>query len=479
MESPALSRPMLNRWTLTGTGLIACMLAVALISPGFVYGGDKLTRPTIPMTALLVSCGFIYLIAVTGVQRSAPNLRLLGWMLGVGLTLRLLLFFSTPICETDFYRYLWDGGVTANGHNPFAWSPNEVIEAKAGDEVPEALLALAAKSEGVIDRVNHAKLGSIYPPVAQGAFALAYTIKPWSLAALRFVLFTFDAATLVLLLIILRHLKLPLLLGAVYWWNPIVIKETANSAHMDVIVLPFVLGGLLLAARKRPVVGAAVLGLAAGTKIWPVILLPLVLRPLLSSPRRLVLALLAFAVVVGVQIPMVLGAARLADESGFVAYGREWEMNDAFYVIVEWLIRAVASGASNEAVHMAGRLAVGVLLVAFIAWFSWRPASDERDFFTRALYIVAAAFLLGPTQFPWYYIWMVPLLAVRPRVSLLLLSALLPIYYMRFYFVARDNVDVFDYGLVWLEFVPVWCLLLWEVLKARRPMPVACPAESG
>ena len=61
--------------------------------------------------------------------------------------------------------------------------------------------------------------------------------------------------------------------------------------------------------------------------------------------------------------------------------------------------------------------------------------------------------------------------------SLLLLTALLPLYYLRFYFDARDLVHIHDYGIVRLEFAPVWLLLLWEWLRSGEgslaPLPEA------
>jgi hypothetical protein len=62
---------------------------------------------------------------------------------------------------------------------------------------------------------------------------------------------------------------------------------------------------------------------------------------------------------------------------------------------------------------------------------------------------------------------MLPFLAVRPRFSLLLLTALLPLYYLRFRFVALDRVGVFDHGIVWLEYGPVWILLLREGIRGQ------------
>jgi hypothetical protein len=75
---------------------------------------------------------------------------------------------------------------------------------------------------------------------------------------------------------------------------------------------------------------------------------------------------------------------------------------------------------------------------------------------------MSAFFLLSPTQFPWYYLWLVPFLALSPRASMLSLTATLPLYYLRFHFEYRGNVAPFDNGIVWLEFAPAFILLLWE-----------------
>ena len=64
--------------------------------------------------------------------------------------------------------------------------------------------------------------------------------------------------------------------------------------------------------------------------------------------------------------------------------------------------------------------------------------------------------------------WLLPLLALTPRLSLLSLTALLPLYYLRFYFEARGEPGRFDHGVVWIEHLPVLALLVWEWLRPKR-----------
>jgi len=118
------------------------------------------------------------------------------------------------------------------------------------------------------------------------------------------VLFLFDLVVLGLLVVILRQLKLPLLAVAIYWWNPLVIKEIFNSAHMDVLVLPFILGSILLSVRHRYNWATLLLALATGVNIWPVFLLPLILRPVLRKPGQVVFPLTTFAAMVVLMVPV-------------------------------------------------------------------------------------------------------------------------------------------------------------------------------
>jgi hypothetical protein len=466
------------------------------------------SRPIPELVGAMVLAGVVYLVAVSrlAVRRGGGRL-VFGWIVAAGIAMRAALFFSTPMLEDDFYRYAWDGAVVAHGYNPYALSPEEVAEAQDGSGVPLELrelaearvsevLPCAAKAgatEGaaagertapeeprVLDRISYPHLRTCYPPLAEQAFGLAHRLRPWSLVAWRLVLGVCDAATLVLLVLLLRALGLPLALSAVYWWSPLLVKETYNSSHVEVAALPLVMGAVLLAVRRRHLLAAGLVAAAAAVKVWPVLLVPVLLRPGLRRPGKLLAAALVFlGVAAGLFYPMA--AAGLDESSGLVVFGRRWQMNDALFMAVKWAARPLAdvedvTGA--EAGCVAGRIARAVVAAALVAWVVWqvrRPVEDGHDLCRRCLAVVAAALLLSPAQFPHYALWLLPLLAVRPRLSLLLLTVLLPIYYLRFllwnthiYLPMLGTVHVFDSLLVWAEYVPVWGLLVWEWQRGRK-----------
>ncbi len=63
-------------------------------------------------------------------------------------------------------------------------------------------------------------------------------------------------------------------------------------------------------------------------------------------------------------------------------------------------------------------------------------------------------YLLSPAQFPWYAIWMLPFLCFRPWLGLLAVTALVPIYYAAFHFIARDTHEIFRNYVVWVIWIP-------------------------
>lgn len=455
-------------WGGCGLLLLGAQLLLLWLSRQFGYEVSVLHSPVAWLVVVGVACGGIYLTLPWMIRATArPSDALFAWAFVVGVLMRLAMLPSTPILEDDFHRYLWDGAVVSRGMNPYAHAPFSAYSGNA----PSKLVELAREAGTVAERINHPQLRTIYPPVAQTAFAFAHWLKPWSLPAWRATLLGFDLVTLALLAALLRTLHRSPLWAALYWWNPLVVKELFNSAHTEALLLPFLLGALLLAIHARPVLAAAALALATGVKLWPALLLPTLLKSAPKNGRRL-LGAGVFALLVALLLVPILHAG-LDGNAGFVAYGRAWEKNDALFMIVVWLAQhaLVLLGGPGYHGNSLARALIGTLLIVLSFWVNRKHPADGTELCRRALVVVAVLFLILPAQFPWYYVWLVPFLAIFPRYSLLLLTALLPLYYLRYHLDARGQVEWFDYGIVWMEYVPVWLLLLyeWRAGRARRP----------
>ena len=434
------------------------MVCVCLLSSSFDLGLRDIEKPILPFVLVLMFAGTIYLLVLR--KTNLPRKRwLLIWIFGIGLTARLLMFFTTPILEDDHYRYLWDGGVTANGFNPYRYAPDAFLT-PSETIIPPKLEILAKEAKPILQHVNHPELRTIYPPLAQVTFALAHWISPWSLSAWRAVLLIIDVNTLILLFYVLSISDFPLIGLVVYWWNPLLIKEIYNSGHMDILLYPLLLSTFFFTSRKHYLLGSGILGVATGIKIWPVILLPIVLRPLWRQPRHILSGIIVFIFISGIVLFPILYSG-LGELSGLSAYASYWQMNDALYMAAFWGISKVVT-ISNDPIfiHLLTRSVVVCILVVVTFLTIRKRHFDNVELAGRFLLIIAMLFFLSPTQFPWYSLWLLPFLAVCISYPLLLLTTLLPIYYLRCYFEARQNTDFFDHWVVWLQYLPVWLLLI-------------------
>lgn len=380
---------------------------------------------------------------------------------------------STPILEVDFNRYLWDGAVTANGLNPYKYSPNEIqnIE-QIQNGIPEDYLKLARESNGIPAKINHSDLKTVYPPVTQIAFALAYMISPWDIIAWRFVLLAVDVIALVLLFKIFRQLNLSVFWLVIYWWNPLLIKEIFNSAHMDVLIFPFIIGAVLVHLRGKGYSAIVLLAIAVGVKLWPVLLLPFFLKNKLLKPKELILSIALFGIIVlALLAPVYLTGFDL--NSGFINYSERWQLNDAIFKLLVWISQP---GLELFNIHpgykfLTARYIVVILMFACTLYLVIRKQESPKAFVDHCQWIIAALFFLIPTQFPWYSLWLLPFLTIRPRFSLLLLTATLPLYYLRYFFDPRGMVEIFDFGIVWIEYIPIWIFLGREIYYSTKKIP--------
>jgi hypothetical protein len=445
-------------WWSAGACLAAAAAAVALLSFSFHHGEGFESRPIVAVTLLLTAAGVLYFAIALRALKAAPPLRI---VLPIALVARLILIPSRPIQEDDIYRYLWDGRVTASGLDPYRFSPRDIerYEAGANDFRPEdieplsrlvALKRSTPEISVIFSRVNNPTYASIYPPPVQTVFrAHARLVPPrWTphaqVVSLKALLAGFDLATLAALVLLLRLLRMPAGLSVLYGWCPLVLKEFSNSGHMDSIPTLFVVLALCALVGRSGLFLGLGLGAAFAAKFYALITLPLGLRAL--GWKRGAIALGAGAALVA--------AALLASPQGggrrertLLEFALTWENHDALFLWVRWLWAfltgdAGVSFAAAGALHTVSTsylLALGTVLIALavlVLLTAWRtrPDTPPLDVLRRAFAILAALFLLGPLGFPWYFVWCVPLLPFVNLRAWFLLPALLPLYYLGFWF---------------------------------------------
>jgi hypothetical protein len=360
-----------------GTGLV---LTVALMARLGSWARELGTFQS------LYAIAFAFFALAVARARSAPVPRAGMLVFAVAVAARLALLPVTPTLSDDIYRYVWEGKVAAQGHDPYRLSPHDTTLAGLRDRA-------------IYPRINHPELATVYPPLSIAGFALVARLSPTVWAMKSWVLLH-DLALVLLLLAFARARGASALAVIAYAWNPLVLVEYSGSGHNDPTAMVWLVAALLWAER-RPAVAALALAAGTLTKLVPLVALPFLLRRWPWRARLLALATIAAG------LGWFWSETRGAD-SGLTAYGGSWANNELAFLYLARLVRDPLLARQVAAALLA-------LTLAVLAWRGWDAARTTR-FGTRA------GFLLSPVAHPWYLGWVLVLEPLAPSAPWLLLS---------------------------------------------------------
>jgi len=228
-------------------GIAAILVALTLATPfAFEAGGDN------AFIALTIPAGLLTIVA-THLAERVPLDRALWLVFGLGILLRAYVLLFDPFLSSDIYRYVWDGRVQAAGINPYRYLP--------------AHEALAFLRDGTIfPHINRADTAvTVYPPVAQFFFLIVTRIDE-SVTMMRLALMGCEAATVTLIMLLLRRMNRPVTRVIAYLWHPLPLWEIANSGHVDGLMVALMLLGLWIALTGHALRGAVLITFAALVK---------------------------------------------------------------------------------------------------------------------------------------------------------------------------------------------------------------------
>ena len=458
-----------------GIGLILIIgfIAIAGLSKHFPQGPKPTDGAIISYIVLALCLG----LCLPLLLRYAPKLStikhssskaIIGFIFAIGLAARAIMFSSEPIMEDDWNRYLWDGAVAAKGIDPYAYSPAQAAPydrlgqeiARSDDPALAQMQDMAIEHSVLHERINFPSVKTIYPPLAQSAFVAAHKISPYELTGWRAVLLIMDLIAFGLCLYALKAYGRPLALSALYWWNPVVILEGFNSAHMDILIVPFLFGLIALLGMKRRGWASIALAFAAGVKIWPALLMPALARPWLSRPMKFVIMGAIFTALTALLLlPQLL---HVGDESqGLSLYSSSWRRHAFLFAVLNDGVFFSAADPGKLA-----RICVALFVITAALWMAWRAEHTPQGTVTAMLWAIVALILLSPTGYPWYLIWAAPFLCFVPRYGLAALMMLAPLYYMRF--LLGDEALIYQWGVVPIAFGLPLVIMLIEGQRRRH-----------
>ncbi len=384
------------------------------------------------------------------------GLRLSRYYTALGIALRVLLLFHLPLLSDDIYRFIWDGRLTAAGVHPFAHPPTWFMENQV---FPPGI------TPELYAQLNSPRYFTVYPPVCQAVFVLAAWLAPnsvWGgMLVIKLFLLACEIGIVKLLSKFTPHCSLltahPSLLYAL---NPLLILEVVGNCHFEGAMIFFLIAGLLLLRQGRVVGAAGLWALAVASKLVPLMFLPLVWRWLGWRKGGLfvgvfgVTSMLLFVPLLNIDVLTNMG--RSLD-----LYFQKFQFNASLY----YLLRAAGlwqTGFDKGSVigpWLGIMVAVGVLGLAF---FRLKPRAKFEALMESMLFATFLQITCAAAVHAWYVT--VPLalgLLTRWWRFVLVWSGVVMLSYSHY----AEGLFQENYGLIAVEYVLVWLVLIWGFKK--------------
>ena len=368
-------------------GACLCLLAYCyLATTSNAYGAATL----IDLLLVSLPCAGITFLLWWHYYKSDSDPR--WWLLLLSaFVFRIVGLFAFPPLEDDFYRYLLDGRNTIELGSPYALAPSQLFEYLRHTDPPYL---------GIAEHINYPQVPTVYGPTAQWLFALAYWIAPQQIWPLQLLMSLTDMGLIVVLLKLTRARNVLL-----YAWSPLIIKEFAFTAHPDVLGAALMMTAILLLSNnknnfaQRAFSAGVLLALAAGVKVFALIVAPFVLR----------FNHYAWAAFIGccIVISLPFGIVTAWYPDGLKIMGDSWLFNAPLYYFLEgWvslnLLKATLAGCFL------------LLLAVYYIRFITNPSTSVNK--VRGEWIFAGLFLITPALNPWYLVWLLPFAVLRPTL---------------------------------------------------------------
>ncbi len=408
-----------------------------------------------PLIGMYASFWAIYVWSIIRIKRK-EDLQFLIWS---GILFRGILVFSFPNLSDDIYRFIWDGHLAINGHNPFNFLPLEIIE---GDEVfPGLTSALFAE-------LNSQEYYTVYPPIAQITFATAVFLFPsswWGCAIImKFFLFAFEIGSIVLLQKLLREFKMPAKNVLWYVLNPLILLEITGNLHFEGGMIFFLLLGFWWLVRGRLFPAAVALACSIAAKLLPLLFLPFLIKRLGWKIS------IGFFTVVG--LTLVLLFSPLFNEvflqnfsSSLDLYFRNFEFNGSIYYFIRWI------GFQVKGYNIIAKVGPKLAMVVFFLIVSKAILNKDKSWEgwpSDMLFAICVYLFLGTTIHPWYVSLPIVLSVFTSFRFPILWSGLIMYTYINYsYEVYSENLWV-----VGLEYGFLFAFLIYELITKQLKKPL-------
>jgi hypothetical protein len=398
-------------------------------------------QPIVAYTATFISSSLIFLAVCAMLIKEEVPARYFFALLAAGVLLRIAFAAVHPVGSPDYYRYVWDGKVQAGGVNPYKYAPDD-----------SALTAL--HSDLVPRLVTYADMKTIYPPLSENLFHLAYLISGESYLGMKFLLLVFDMLTMLGLLLTMKRLKIDRKYLLLYALCPLPLIQFFLDGHVDSLGFAFMIFAIYFYLGGKKSLAYLLIGLSMSIKPLALIAVPVLFFNEKGALNRLKAAAVPLLLFGALYIPYVFTGSPF---QALMKFTENWTFNGVVFDILDSFIR------DNQRTRAICAL---LLVIAYLP-----VIMSRKDLLTKIYLSIFLLFIFSPIVHPWYIGWLVVLLPLVPRWSGIAFAGLSSL--TAFTILTYQTTGVWnDYTLVLVfEYAPVILLFLWEL--RRKPEKLA------
>lgn len=366
----------------------------------------------------------------------------------IGILFRLIFFISLPELSDDFYRFIWDGRLLAEGFNPYQFVPSYFT----GENL------LPFLSPDLYYQLNSPNYFSVYPPVSQFIFLLSSALFPdsiyGSVLAMKLIALLAELGLFYVIFRLLRRLKMPLHYLAIYALNPLVIIEVVGNLHHEGLMLFFLLLSIYLFLKRKFVHSSLMWAFAVATKLIPLMFLPLIFKRL--PHRQLIVFGSIFTIsTIILFIPLIDGIANGMGQS-ISLYFQKFEFNASLYYIV----REVGFWVKGYNVIQTAGPILGVTVFIWVIGYVF-ITGKEISWFHAMTWIFVIFLLFATTVHPWYIISLICFSVFTGYIFPIVWSLLIFLTYVGY----TPTGYVEETWVIVLEYFIVITVMIYEIIK--------------
>ena len=246
-----------------------------------------------------------------------------------------------------------------------------------------------------------------------------------------------------------------------YFLNPLIIIELTGNLHFEGVMICFLLFGIYFLMQRKLLLSTLFIAFSIGTKLLPLLLLPLLIQ-ILGWKKSIPF----YALIVGINILLFLPFLNdnlIANYSKTISlWFTNFEFNASFY----YLVREIGYYFNGyNIIKTVGKVSpiIMLIIIGFFAFF--KDNTTISKFFLSSLFVLTIYLFQSTTVHPWYVINLV-VLCVFTKYRF-------PIYWsfsvLLSYFAYSNNNFKENLYFVFLEYLFVFLVLIFELNWVRFP----------